>query len=607
MKLTDIYKGILSSLGVVIGDDPNPYLYFTGGKPNVPEDGNGLLQTTLHGKREVLPIIFPTPTILAIEEDYQSVKFNPMAESFMAKAPSEVQNRLVMVAGGRIAIAATAVMQGLAEFILQPELHGNCDPALFEIIQRAPVVKKDTVIKKTHAFISSVIKSQTGIAGQNALGRFKLDRHIEANGQKYGRGCQYIPTARKWIGQEVVMGIKRPNQQAGQIMDLIFEAVLGEGANKAFAVTSERVAPYFEVFLASFYAMATHLNRLATLLKLTGHNLAYISGTLPKMSDLEQAYLRDMRIPFPGNVGPLDEQASEVSVEPEVYVQPEPIVEPQTEDDDDEPPFEIEKETTPVATMINPANTGSPYAHIRARKEAAAPVASQPAETTSPLVIEKPNQPAQVKQHNGPLRIEKPNLKVQLKDAMGRPMTYADGSPFMINERDYPKTPVMQKATNGVLEFDQTGTPKLVEFNPHQQPQHMGYPVPGAYPGAPVPYGGTPMQPPVNPNDPMAAYRASRGMGGYPMPGAYPGMPQANPWAAQVPGAYPAGPAGYPQAGYPAPGAYSASMPYGQPAGYPPAGYPVPGAYGAPPPYGQPAGYPQYGSTVNVAPGSSYH
>lgn len=601
MQLTEIYIRIQESLGVMVAEDAR--MYFTAGKREIPADGQGLLTVTLRDHNKTVPLVMPMPEILALEEDYSLAKFNPMAESFMAKAPSEIQNRLITIASGRIAVSAAVIMERLLDFILDAQDHASCDPYLFEIIQAAPAIKKDATRAKTRKYVSNVIRSNGGIAGPNAMGRFKLDRAVEYEGTKYSRGCRYIPVIEKWIGMETVMGHKRPNQQAGQIMDVVIDAVLVKGAAKATAVTSSRVAPYFEVFLRSYYGMAAHLNKLATLLGISGDPMAYIPHVMPNMTEMEELYVKQLRIPFPGNSGPLEEQAETIAVEsaPE-YTQtamtPEPVIEPQTEDD--------EEEETPVSNIMDPATAGnlSPYARIRmmreAEKEKEGTVAV--AKPTSSVVVETAPQVA-VKEHTGAVRVEKADYKVQLKDAFQRPLTYADGSPFLVKQAEVPKKPFIQKvnAANNTLVFNSDGTPALVEYQ--AQPQQAQQPYPG-YPPQQAPMYSQPQYapPPVNPNDPMAAYRASRGMpppmAGYSQPAYAP----PNPWLVTQPGGMPQQPAypGYPpqqppmyaQPQYPG---YPPQQPpmYGQPAGYNPA-YPVN-------PYAQP------GSTVNVAPTASYH
>ncbi|AXH70822.1 hypothetical protein [Vibrio phage BONAISHI] len=601
MKITKIYEAITSAFGIVM--DENRQLHWTCGMPV--KDAKSLIKVTLREKKATLPIVMPDKNILRQDEDFKAIKFNPMAESFMAVSPPEVVQRLVVDAGTRVAVSMSGIMNALLEYSLNQDLHATADPAIFELIKDVPTINKDTTAKNIHKYVTAVLGLHNGAVGKNALGRFKLEKAVSHEGKTYAYGCRYIPVFEKHIGQAKVLGVKRPNQNAGLVLDNIIRQVI----KPVLAISDTKTAPSFTVLLTAFDMMAKHLNRLATLLKLDADPLAYIDFKMPDMEEMYKLYVKEMRIPFPGNVGVLDpalavaedQQQEEVleNAEPVVAAAPEPTV------TTSEPVVETKQPEKPKVNY----DPNQPYAWLNKNDTAqatAAPVQSPQSSTPNTVDLSpKKSETATATPSTG-LAVKKNPLNemVHLKDATGRPLVNVDGSPFLIDKKDVPSKPVMQEMNGHMPLFNQqTGAPMLIEAPAANAP--------GMLPPGTV-TNGIPGQPnaTVNPNDPYSAYRQGKtaqmmaAANPYMQP---PGIPNGMPYAQ---------PNGYV---HPMPGQYN---PYAQPAynqaqpsynqavnNYNPYGQPAQGQYN---PYGQPANgqynpYNQPVNTVAVDPNRPYH
>lgn len=555
MKLIKGYRDLLKAVG--LKEDENGRLISSLGDDTP-------VAVTLRGTKKSKFVVLPTKEVIRAEEDPEVLKFNPMAEHIMAAAPSEMMEMLVTAASRQLVYTGIQAARILLELIMTPSRHETLEQGAFQLIQKTPQLKNDTQMKNTREFFHKVLEKQTGIQGRKAVGRLKLDRNVELNGNTYMRACRFVPTCMREMEKDAPYGIKMP-KYALETIRAVFDGVFGQMGTHVVGVANDNDAPYFNAFVKAYATAVDHLNEV---IRLTHADKSELDIRIPldwtkEVGKFKEYYLKEARIQYPGNTGPINEDEVENNVE------------------DDEPPFTVEAQTTTVTPNVEPQTTSepeqvetqpsqketkmedrvvitnpgydqiidsdgvpvtryrSPYARLggnnttSSSQESTSQSQQVNAEPTEKVASKLNIQTQQQVQHE---QRQQANL-VHLHDANNRPLFTMDGKPLKVKGKDVPQRPVVQRTNGNQLLWDEDGMPLLMEVTGTQ-----GMPNGHVHPGMHV-----------NGNmDPVTAWRMQqqqqRMQMGYPgQPQQYPGQVPQYPGQPQQQQAYPGYPGQAPQ------------------------------------------------------------
>lgn len=568
MKLLKSYRDMLAAMEVF--ESPNAVLHWLGGNSKEMNDSNILkVSAKLSNQKVTVPVVLPTEEILGREEDYLSVKFNPLAEHMFAKANSEIQTKLNILAAGRFLKMSIQVITDLIALSMKPELHEGLDPDLFEIISKLSTPKRDSTGQKAVDFVNKVLVHASTLRGINSPLRMKIHHNVSNEGKVYHRACTFESHLLNEVFKEKPYGMSPPNKFAAGMLQELVTRTFGYLVNKATAYHEGKEAPTFFAFVKAFKNAGYYFNFVSNMLGSHGavDNKVDIDWIDDMVKNGYSYYRKELAIPFQGNVGPIVEETDGSDTPrtgaPEVQngqvaaahndpvSRPAPVVQP--------PVVQTQQVAQPVNTQVKPMMTLNDLANAGTSRTMTRPGAfelnatltkpsSRPQETAQPALHASHQQStgglqiqraAQPQAHAGGLQVQRTTQSLgadeaYLMDYKNQPLKKIDGSFFIVKKKDVPNFPVGQ-ACNAMRqpEWNQDGTPKLVEVNPNQQA--MPGMMPGMMPGA--------MDPKTMWMQQQRMQQMMPGMmpGVLPgaMPGMMPGMPGVMP--GMMPGGYPPG------------------------------------------------------------------
>ncbi len=569
MKLLTSYRKMLAAMEVFESD--NAVLHWLGGNDKNMTEATAIKVTAkLGGSKVTVPVVLPTEAILNQEEDYMSVKFNPLAEHMFAKANSEIQTKLNILAAGRFLKMSIQVITDLIALSMKPETHEGLDPDLFEIISKLSTPKRDSTGSKAVDYVNKVLVHASTLRGVKSPLRMKIHHNVTNEGKAYHRACTFESHLLSEVFEEKPYGMTPPNKFAAGMLQELVTRTFGYLVNKATAYHEGKEAPTFFAFIKAFKNAGYYFNFVNGMLG--SHGAADNKVDIDWVDDLVKNgyshYRKELAIPFQGNVGPVVEEtdgsdtprtgAPEVqngqlaaahngpASRPAPVVQQAPAAQPQVA-------APVTTPVKPMMTLNDLASAGTTRTMTRpgafelnatlakptARPEGVAAAPQQSAQQSSGgLQVQRTTQ--QPTAHTGGLQVQRTTQSLgsdeaYLMDYKNQPLKKIDGSFFIVKKKDIPSFPVGQ-ACNAMRqpEWNQDGTPKLVEVS-NNQPA-----MPGMMPGMPGMPGA------VDPRQMWLQQQRMQQMmpGMMPgvLPGAMPGMPGMPPMMpGMMPGGYPPG------------------------------------------------------------------
>lgn len=552
MKLNKIYEGMLNSIGILVSTQGLPSLVNVRQADDISKGKNVSASIFRVDRRVQMPIVLATKEVLKLEENGTTVKFNPMAEAYIARGPSDIQNRLVIEASAAIATPLSVIALALIELALDTAKHESLSPAVFSLISELPVVKAQKTAENVQRYATKVLLKHTGIKGSNAMGRFKLMRdHVDDDGSVHARACRFSsPFLEKIMNDPKPANVAVPNKSALEVI----QAAATVLSQQIFVISKSdsKTAPYFKSFAECLCEVENRINELSEMLGLDDtKGFSFDTTWAEGLGDLDKLYKKELNIRFEGNEGPLNgdikaeaaatgaapigSQGVAISPAPEkknvpVQIKPvntEPVEEP-----------EIIQEKKPMvlnshASLLQHGNTStdtdtaSTYVSPIARASQGKTVPKQQAGSNVPassgnVVIAEDPAPAPTRTSGNVVIAEEEPQMIHVTDANNEPLFMATGAPYLLAQSDIPNFPFVQKKNHmGHKEFSNSGIPVLKkatanggqpqQYNPYNAQQQQQY-------GAPAQQYGTP----ADPYAALDAQRASKTLyGGHGTPSIY--------------------------------------------------------------------------------------
>lgn len=466
MNLIENYNKLMEAMGITV-DPESAQLSLSYDEDVIPVS----VSVQRGDNTETLPVVLPTREVLKKDEDGLSIKFHPFSESPFA-AQSEVLNRLVMLAGGRVCMSVQGLVAAVIEASLSYEKHGDYSNSLMRLIKDMPSVKKDKPRLAIQKYADRVMQAHNGIRGPHTVLRFNLRRNQTVGEETFIRYTQLsTPVLDSDEDEMRIFGVKAPSKVAFQTVLRAYQAVLGE--SYFGCGTNSRTAPYFQSFMGSFLAVCEHLNKVAKKMGRHARKEFRIDTSWSELYTEAETLSKELSIQFEGNVGSTNNDAKEsrnaegasapkassINIElnrpaatpakkPAVSVAPVAVVEEVVE----EPVMSTEKKIEfPVSPFRKQANPMMQAAQTQTVAKPQPTKVNQPAGHFNKSNVQAPevkkssavvvNPASQQQSQPSPSRITvQPRVRqIHLHDSLNQPLYLANGQEWMVNENEAPQ------------------------------------------------------------------------------------------------------------------------------------------------------------------------
>lgn len=446
-------------------------------------------------KATVFPVILPTKQVLDAGENVQEIKFNPMGENFLSDRSSEVQKELNVEASKALSLRVTALYQGIAYVLLNPEARESLSQEAFEFIKGIKPPTSDSASKRVQSYVNSVLKQGTGHRGQKAMARIRQTGMVKAEGKNYYRTTELIMPFMMQAQKEVPLGINPPNKAACAIVQGIAKRLNDHLALKDLCETD--IAPYFSSWLSLMSEVTDRIQKLSELFRVDiGDNFKHSINYKPQ--DLKALYEKELNIRFPGNVGMSEEQnqgrneaiaSNQVAAVDTTKSTAAPVLDKLEEKVVSVPAVTTQPTATPAPTqshiiesgrrrmpIVNTASVNTvqtfnqqPYSYdpgnLSGKPEAVAAPAAAPQVTpaASAPAVERATAPQVAPAASAPM-VERAETRIHVKDANQQPLYMQNGQPYLLEQSQVPQMNFVQKkdAMNRPM-FNSDGSPALKE------------------------------------------------------------------------------------------------------------------------------------------------
>lgn len=405
-KLIDIYKHILTTMGLSIDEDGVIYHEFMGEKQ--------VLTIKAQDSGEELTLLMPSKKLLSKPLPEGAAVFHPLSENVVRGGESEVLKKMRSIVEFQLTFYLSTLMQQIAYFAAGkgPKLNGRQTAFL------KPLVNADDKFCK---FVDNIIAASE-LTGRNRLMKFFMARGVTLGGQGVTRAAIVkfpVMNAAANETSEKVFGVKPPRKKDKQLLIELMQVILdGFGFDDEYYSrgSSSSSAPYWDALLKAYLAVSERINDV---LKLFGKHLPDVLFVPPMNSkfinseewenDLKDMHRqRDMIPPQPYNTG-MVEDIKEVEERSQAQVRAEPV-KAKPKEEVGSPPWEDDPVSQTVKTSPPQEDSGVMTAPFGGQQQAPysayqtlsnTPASSQTAAKDDPWSIESLTQLQYQTQHGG--------------------------------------------------------------------------------------------------------------------------------------------------------------------------------------------------------------